>query len=609
MSLFNLKDVRNHPRRSAFDLSSKVAFTAKAGELLPVRWYFTMPGDKFTLKHQHFTRTQPVNTSAYTRIREYYDWFYVPLHLLWRHAPEVISQMQKNTQHANNFTAGFNLGNYLPCLTSLQLDVAIYTLNGKTNFFGYDRGHLAAKLIQYLRFGNFARSSSVVYGTSITPSSSGYNQERKWDLSLSVFPLLAYKKFCQDYFRYSQWQISSPYLYNIDYYDGASQSLLPTIPSESSFYWTQNTLFDLEYCNWNKDIFMGILPDTQYGDVSEIPTQSLGDGAGLIDVVAANLTTGRTQPVAVGLRNTTSNNYSLQVGSSGTDSLSYTNQLLKASIDASAAGSFDVLALRRGEALQRWKEISLNVPQNYRAQIKAHFGVDVGEYMSGMSTYIGGSASSLDISEVVNTNLRQGETDSEAVIAGKGVGSGSSTEHFTANDYGVLMCIYHAVPLLDYVSTAPDPQLFLSQNTDLPIPELDSIGMQSLPISMVTNSPYEYTYPSSDSNKAGMPSYTLGYLPRYFQWKTSYDIILGAFTTTEKEWVAPITSDIWKNMLSTMVSPSPVFTYNFFKVNPAVLNSIFQVNVDSTWDTDQFLINCALDVKVVRNLDYSGMPY
>ena len=27
--------------------------------------------------------------------------------------------------------------------------------------------------------------------------------------------------------------------------------------------------------------------------------------------------------------------------------------------------SFDVLALRRGEALQRWKEISLNVPQKY----------------------------------------------------------------------------------------------------------------------------------------------------------------------------------------------------------------------------------------------------
>nr|DAT51361.1 MAG TPA: Major capsid protein [Microviridae sp.] len=33
MSLFSLKDIRNHPRRSAFDLSSKVAFSAKSGEL------------------------------------------------------------------------------------------------------------------------------------------------------------------------------------------------------------------------------------------------------------------------------------------------------------------------------------------------------------------------------------------------------------------------------------------------------------------------------------------------------------------------------------------------------------------------------------------------
>jgi hypothetical protein len=55
MSLFSLKDIRNHPRRSAFDLSSKVAFSAKSGELLPIKWYFTMPGDKFTLKRQHFT--------------------------------------------------------------------------------------------------------------------------------------------------------------------------------------------------------------------------------------------------------------------------------------------------------------------------------------------------------------------------------------------------------------------------------------------------------------------------------------------------------------------------------------------------------------------------
>ena len=34
-------------------------------------------------------------------------------------------------------------------------------------------------------------------------------------------------------------------------------------------------MFDLEYCNWNKDIFMGVFPDTQFGDVASIDTGGL----------------------------------------------------------------------------------------------------------------------------------------------------------------------------------------------------------------------------------------------------------------------------------------------------------------------------------------------
>lgn len=595
MSLFSLKDVRNHPRRSAFDLSSKVAFSAKSGELLPIKWYFTMPGDKFTLKRQHFTRTQPVNTSAYTRIREYYDWFWVPLHLLWRNAPEVISQMQSNVQHSNSQTSALALGNYLPTISCENLNLVLSYLSGKTNYFGFDRSDLSYKLFQYLRFGNSNSGSKKNYGTSVPLSDTSYSQRFRFNLNLSIFPLLAYKKFCQDYFRYSQWQDSSPYLWNIDYYTGTSQQLFTTIPSSGDSYWKGNTMFDLEYCNWNKDIFMGVLPDTQFGDVASIDTGGL-----------------KAQELSVQAKVSSSSKYSVYLGSrtasTGTDfavnagtSAVPSNPLI-VSLPAVAA-SFDVLALRRGEALQRWKEISLNVPQNYRAQVKAHFGVDVGENMSGMSTYIGGDSSSLDISEVVNTNLQSGSSQSEAVIAGKGVGSSQGSEKFEARDWGVLMCIYHNVPLLDYVISAPDPQLFVSQNTDLPIPELDSIGMQSIPISMYSNGDNELVsgFASSD--------FTMGYLPRYYNWKTSYDYVLGSFTTTEKEWVAPITPTIWKNMLSTVSTGSSSITYNIFKVNPSVLDSIFQVNADSKWDTDQFLINCAFDVKVVRNLDYSGMPY
>lgn len=594
MSLFSLKDVRNHPRRSAFDLSSKIAFSAKSGELLPIKWYFTMPGDKFTLKRQHFTRTQPVNTSAYTRIREYYDWFWVPLHLLWRNAPEVISQMQSNVQHAGSQTSALTLGNYLPTISCSQLYSVCSTLSGKKNYFGFDRADLAYKLMQYLRVGN-SGAKSVHFGTSVPVSDTSYSQAYRFNLNLSVFPFLAYKKFCQDYFRYSQWQNSSPYLWNIDYYTGSQQVLFSTLPSSGDAYWNNNTMFDLEYCNWNKDMFMGVLPDSQFGDVASIDTGGLKSQDLYVE---AKVTSSKTSRTYLGSKTDSTGSYfSVNAGPDAVPS----NPLIVTM--PSVAASFDVLALRRGEALQRWKEISLNVPQNYRAQIKAHFGVDVGENMSGMSTYIGGDSSSLDISEVVNTNLQSGDSQSEAVIAGKGVGSSQGSEKFEARDWGILMCIYHNVPLLDYVSSAPDPQFFVAQNTDLPIPELDSIGMQSVPISMYSNGDNELVTGFLTAD------YTMGYLPRYYNWKTSYDYVLGAFTTTEKEWVAPITSAIWKNMLSTITTASSSVTYNVFKVNPSILDSIFQVNADSKWDTDPFLINCAFDVKVVRNLDYSGMPY
>ena len=594
MSLFSLKDIRNHPRRSAFDLSSKVAFSAKSGELLPIKWYFTMPGDKFTLKRQHFTRTQPVNTSAYTRIREYYDWFWVPLHLLWRNAPEVISQMQSNVQHAASESSSLVLGNYLPTITNNQIAAVCSSLTGKKNYFGYDRADLSYKLFQYLRFGNSGKASSR-FGTSLSASDTSYTQSFRFNLNLSIFPLLAYKKFCQDYFRYSQWQNSSPYLWNIDYYTGISQSLMSSIPSAGDRYWNDNTMFDLEYCNWNKDLFMGILPDVQFGDVASINTGGLNARDLYVEAKLSSSSSSRTY---LGAKVSSSgSDFSINAGPNAAQS----NPLFVSM--PSVAASFDVLSLRRGEALQRWKEISLNVPQNYRAQIKAHFGVDVGENMSGMSTYVGGDSSSLDISEVVNTNLQSGDSQSEATIAGKGVGSSQGSEHFESRDWGILMCIYHNVPLLDYVSSAPDPQFFVTQNTDLPIPELDSIGMQSVPISMYSN--------SNDELVSGFASadFTMGYLPRYYSWKTSYDYVLGAFTTTEKEWVAPIVPSIWKNMLSTISTGSSSISYNIFKVNPSILDSIFQVNADSKWDTDPFLINCSFDVKVVRNLDYSGMPY
>lgn len=104
----NLKSIRNKTSRNGFDLSFKKNFTAKVGELLPVMVKEVLPGDVFNIDLSSFTRTQPVNTAAFARMREYYDFFFVPYNLLWNRADTVLTQMYDNPQHAVSLDPGTN---------------------------------------------------------------------------------------------------------------------------------------------------------------------------------------------------------------------------------------------------------------------------------------------------------------------------------------------------------------------------------------------------------------------------------------------------------------------------------------------------------------------
>ena len=102
MSLFNMSAVKNHPRRSGFDLSNRVCFTSKAGELLPVFWDIVYPGDSFRIKTQLFTRTQPLNTAAYTRIREYLDFYFAPYGTFCSKEVVVLVELRARFDEENN---------------------------------------------------------------------------------------------------------------------------------------------------------------------------------------------------------------------------------------------------------------------------------------------------------------------------------------------------------------------------------------------------------------------------------------------------------------------------------------------------------------------------
>ena len=88
-----MKEMQNSVHRSGFDISQKNLFTAKIGELLPVYWDFAIPGCNYRINLEYFTRTRPVQTSAYTRIREYFDFYAVPIDLLWKSFDTSVIQM------------------------------------------------------------------------------------------------------------------------------------------------------------------------------------------------------------------------------------------------------------------------------------------------------------------------------------------------------------------------------------------------------------------------------------------------------------------------------------------------------------------------------------
>lgn len=612
-SYTGMSNLQNHPHRSGFDIGRKNAFTAKVGELLPVYWDISMPGDRYRFNVEYFTRTQPVETSAYTRLREYFDFYAVPLRLLWKSAPSVLVQMQDVNQiQATSFTQNLALGSYLPSLPLSVLVTSLSSLNGSSNnpgfsgslknIFGFNRGDLAYKLLNYLGYGNIIRTVPSTGGrwwsTSLknTNDATNYSQQYIQNNHVNLFPLLAYQKIYQDFFRWSQWENSNPSSYNVDYYSGITRSLVSSLPDAKSDYWKSDTMFDLKYCNWNKDMLMGVLPNSQFGDVAVINLSEsgasdvvLGSGASKSKVGVASAVTSNSAPVPF---------FALQASASNTVPVGSSLHVDLATLQS----QFSVLALRQAEALQRWKEISQSGDSDYREQIRKHFGIKLPQALSNLSTYIGGISRNLDISEVVNNNLAaDGDT---AVIAGKGVGTGNGTFEYTTNEHCVVMCIYHAVPLLDYTITGQDGQLLVTDAESLPIPEFDNIGMETLPMTQIFNS----------SLATAFNLFNAGYNPRYFNWKTKLDVINGAFTTTLKSWVSPVTESLlsgWAQFGSSTpdATTKVALNYKFFKVNPSVLNPIFGVNADSTWDTDQLLVNSYIGCYVARNLSRDGVPY
>ena len=576
MSDFNPLDrAKIAVHRSSFDLSSKKLFTAKVGEILPCYWQIAIPGNKYRISSDWFTRTVPVNTAAYTRIKEYYDFYAVPLRLISRALPQAFTQMSDYMTSADSSTSNTKMLSSVPYTSLLGLSniLALSVGSDVLDDAGLPFSYGSCKILDLLGYGSFLASNNVSKN-AITASYLGLSDVADADNPLvykssqvvNLLPLLAYQKVYFDFFSNSQWEKHLAYSYNVDYWDGTSQ--LAVVPD----------MVKLRYANYPKDYFMGVLPSSQYGSVAALPgVFSSSYPSNSVLVVSDDRSS------VSGIENVANSSAVTVSGTAKTLRPSFINSDLSA------------LSLRATEYLQRWKEVVQFSSKDYSDQMAAQFGIKAPEYMGNHSHYIGGWSNVININEVLNTNLTA--DNSQAVIAGKGVGSNSG--HTITYDCGaehqVIICVYHAVPLVDWNLTGQNPQLTVSSISDFPQPAFDQLGMQPVPGLNLHNNPSRSV------------SSSIGYNLRYWQWKSNIDTVHAGFRSglAYQSWSAPL--DGWDVLTS-----SGSWSYQSMKVRPQQLNSIFEPQVsgkNSSVAFDQLLCNVNFQVYAVQNLDRNGLPY
>lgn len=582
MSDFNPLDrARISTHRSSFDLSSKKLFTAKVGEILPCYWQIAIPGNKYRISSDWFTRTVPVNTAAYTRIKEYYDFYAVPLRLISRALPQAFTQMTNYMTSAASSSENTSALTSVPKVAQSTISAFLQIVNAGDQPNTRDDAGLpvvygSCKLLDLLGYGSMISSSNTgkaaitqkylgVDGLGDASNPLVYSTSQ----TVNALPFLAYQKIYYDFFSNSQWEKHLAYAYNVDYWNGSGDISLSV------------NMLKLRYADYPKDYFMGILPASQYGSVAVLPSLTNVDPSNV--VVLSRSSSGSSGGSIGRVSNSASGTSLVSTNTDASNRYAYVNSNLSA------------LSIRATEYLQRWKEVVQFSSKDYSDQMAAQFGIKAPEYMGNHAHYIGGWSSVININEVVNTNLDS--DSSQASIAGKGVSSNSG--HTLTYDCGaehqVIMCVYHAVPMLDWNLTGQSPQLTVTAISDFPQPAFDQLGMQAVPVLNLQNNP------------GRVASGSIGYNLRYWQWKSNIDTVHTGFRTgaAYQSWSAPL--DGWQVLTST-----GTWSYQSMKVRPQQLNSIFVPQVDSTNCSvafDQLLCNVNFQVYAVQNLDRNGLPY
>ena len=175
--------------------------------------------------------------------------------------------------------------------------------------------------------------------------------------------------------------------------------------------------------------------------------------------------------------------------------------------DLTGATSSSILELRRAFKLQEFLEKNARGGARYNESILAHFGVHTSDGRLQRPEYLGGGATPITISEVLQTSDSAQDLTPQGNMAGHGISLGQNSKvSYRSEEHGWIIGIMSIMPKTQYMQGIPR-QLRKFDKFDYYFPSFAHIGEQP-----IYNEELYADDPSTSLE-------TFGYTPRYAEYK------------------------------------------------------------------------------------------
>lgn len=562
-SVFSKKSSQVHLQRNAFDLSHSDVFSIAPGMLLPIHVSEVNPNEHFVISPANYVRTMPLNSAAFTRLKQHIEFYFVPMRTLCRQ----FNQFIVGTEY--KISSLTSLNNYKQSLPSFDLISQCKALssNEDNNLFGLPLKNDTIRLYDMLGYG--VNSINVSKFDKVTST-----------FMVNPFRFLAYQKIYFDHYRNPLYELNDPTSYNVDSSFGS-----PSFSLASS-------MNVLRYRNWNKDYFTSLSPSFQGADYLTDPV----DMSSVLNLVDDSNLKGHDFLPTTSTTFTWNGNNVPASSTVGSLSRSDNSGLV-----------FNIANLRAAYALDKLYRISIAAGDgDYGSQIKAHYGFDA-VHDDWKSQFIGGCSAPIQISEVITTATTADNSGellaASGDIKGKGVSLNQGSFTFDTREHGIIMGILSIVPEADYQSSMLDTFNTKSTREQYFQPEFQDLGKQPINSSELSF----YVYGNTPQHpQASIVNNIIGFTNRYMEYKTCVNKVHGSFNSagTLSAWASPRNNPLFikENYSSVYITKTSL------KVDPRILNPIMAVSYDGSEPTDPFICDCHVSVEAVRPMSVSGEP-